>query len=128
MNGNTPYAGRDDVTDAGQRMTADVPDVTPEQRAALRAHASDIADRTRRYLPGEFTVGAEVTSGVGGPRATVAVRPPIGNPVTAGFEPEFDGDSDLDEDERTEVAQGLAAGAALQMKQAIGEDAELSAR
>ncbi len=128
MNGNTPYAGRDDTVEAGKRMSTDVSEVTPEQRAALRADASDIADRTREYLPDEFTVGSEVTSGVAGPKVTVAVRPPIGNPVRAGFEPEFDGDENIDDEELTEVAQGLAAGAALQVKIAVGEDADLAAR
>jgi hypothetical protein len=128
MNGNTPYAGRDDVVEAGKRMPADVPESTPEQRAAMRADASDIAARTRSYLPDEYTVGSEVTSGAAGPKVTVAVRPPVGNPVRAGFEPEFDGDVELDDEERTEVARGLAAGAALQVKLAVGEDADLAAR
>jgi hypothetical protein len=109
-------------------MSTDVAEVTAEQRAALRAGATDIADRTREYLPDEFTVGAEVTNGVAGPKVTVAVRPPVGNPVRAGFEPEFDGDEELGDDELTEVAQGLAAGAALQVKIAVGDDAELAAR
>jgi len=128
MNGNTPYAGRSDTVEAGKRMSTDVAEVTAEQRAALQEGASDIADRTREYLPDEFTVGAEVTNGATGPKVTVAVRPPVGNPVRAGFEPEFDGDEELGDDELTDVAQGLAAGAALQAKIAVGEDAELAAR
>lgn len=130
MNGNTPYAGRNDVVEAGKRMDTDVPEVRPDRRRALHASVRDIAARTREYLPDEYIVGSEVQGGVNGLRATVAVRPPVGNPVTAGFEPDPETDADLDEDELAEVARGLAASAALQVKQTLdgSGDAELAAR
>jgi len=62
---------------------------------------------------------------------TVAVRPPVGNPVSAGFTPEFENlaDDDLISDEdREEVARGLAASAALQVKAALGDDVPRTAR
>ena len=130
MNGNTPYAGRSGTVEAGKRSSADVPTLTPEQRASLRDSLAHIAARTREYLPSEYIVGAEITSGADGAQAFVAVQPPIGNAVSAGFRPDFEeGDAGLiDTDERTEVAQGLAASAALQVKQSLGTDAEPAAR
>jgi hypothetical protein len=130
MNGNTPYAGRNDVVEAGKRMDADVPEVAPDHRRALHASVRNIAARTREYLPDEYVVGSEVQGGTDGLRATIAVRPPVGNPVTAGFEPDPETDADLDDDELTEVARGLAASAALQVKQALERhgDADLAAR
>lgn len=118
MNGNNPYAGPDGTVEAGRRAP---PDVTADQRRALRATASRIAARTREFLPGEYTVGAEVTAGAEGARATVAVQPPVGNPVTAGFEPELDGppEAPMPDEDRDEVARGLAASAALQVKRAL---------
>ena len=99
-------------------------DLTPDQRRALRDSLAHIAAQTREYLPDEYVVGAEIGSGREGARATVAVQPPAGNPVSAGFTPDFGGDADVDvvpADERTEVARGLAASAALQVKQAFGQ-------
>ncbi|QDX40498.1 DUF5811 family protein [Salarchaeum sp. JOR-1] len=111
MNGNTPYAG------------PNTPDValSSAQHRALRESLSRIASRTREFLPDEYTVGSEVNQGSNGPQATVAVRPPVGNPVSAGFTPDFDeGDADLiPPAERDEVARGLAASAALQVKVAL---------
>ncbi|GAA0647478.1 DUF5811 family protein [Salarchaeum japonicum] len=111
MNGNTPYAG------------PNTPDVTlsSAQHRALRESLSRIASRTREFLPDEYTVGSEVNQGSNGPQATVAVRPPVGNPVSAGFTPDFDeGDTELiPPSERDEVARGLAASAALQVKAAL---------
>ncbi|MFB6219208.1 MAG: DUF5811 family protein [Halobacteriaceae archaeon] len=120
MNGNTPYAGPDGTVEAGRRAP---PELSADQRRALRATATRIAARTREYLPGEYTVGAEVTAGADGARATVAVQPPIGNPVTAGFEPEADGHAEppMPDEDRDEVARGLAASAALQVKQALDD-------
>lgn len=114
MNGNTPYAGPSGADDPEAELT-------PEQRRALRNSLARIAARTREYLPDEYVVGAEIGSNQSGARATVAVRPPAGNPVSAGFTPEFgeEGTDLVPADERTEVAQGLAASAALQVKQAF---------
>lgn len=119
MHGNTPYAGNAGI-DEPVEMTA-------AQRRALRSSTTRIAARTREFLPDEYVVGSEISTGMnGGPQVTVAVRPPIGNPVSAGFEPDFaDGEGEdvlIPADEREEVARGLAASAALQVKQAIGDE------
>lgn len=119
MNGNNPDAGREGTVDAGRRMAADY-EVPATRRRALRAAAADVAARTREYLPAEYTVGAEVTASADGARATVAVRPPVGNPVTAAFAPGADGaDGTPADDDHAEVARGLAASAALQVKRAL---------
>ncbi|WP_290812463.1 DUF5811 family protein [Halovivax sp.] len=134
MNGNTPYAGRPGITQAGHRSAADVEEVTPGQRRALRREVSRLAALTREYLPDEYAVDSEVSHGVGGPHVTVAVRPPVGRPVSAGFSPELDVDAIeepgaiIDADERAEVARGLAASAALQVKHAMGDDLTPTAR
>jgi len=116
MNGNTPYAGP-----GGNPTDDDEAALTPEQRRALRDSLARIAAETREYLPDEYVVGAEIGQSQQGTRATVAVRPPAGNPVSAGFTPEFgeDGSDLVPAEERAEVAQGLAASAALQVKQAF---------
>ncbi|ARS90049.1 DUF5811 family protein [Natrarchaeobaculum aegyptiacum] len=129
MNGNTPYAGLPGQTNAGQRTAADVPTLSATQKRLLHRDVSRIANRTREFLPDEYVVDADVSTGISGPRVTVAVRPPVGHAVSAGFTPNVDdvadGESDgtelISDDERTEVARGLAASAALQMKQALGD-------
>jgi len=129
MNGNNPYAGRHDVVAAGHRMDADVPRLTPDQRRSLSEGVAAIAARTRELLPGEYAIGSEITNGVRGPQVTVAVQPPVGNAVSAGFEPEVDGETiTIEAEDREEVARGLAASAALQVKQAIGDDLTPTAR
>lgn len=126
MNGNNPYAGRPGTEPAGRRSSADLVQVTAGQRRALRRDVSRLAARTREYLPDEFVVEGEVSRGSAGPRVTVAVRPPVGRPVSAGFAPNLEaagpeddrGESPalLDAADRTEVARELAATAALQAK------------
>ncbi|MFC6729760.1 DUF5811 family protein, partial [Natronoarchaeum mannanilyticum] len=69
MNGNTPYAGSPGTTQAGKRATADLPELTGEQKRALRRDVSRIADQTRAYLPDEYGVDADVSQAAGGPRA-----------------------------------------------------------
>ena len=130
MNGNTPYAGLPGVTQAGQRATADIPVVSPETRRELHRNVNQIAALTREYLPDEYVVDSDISIGLSGPHATIAVRPPIGHPVSAGLTPELDGANApcLDTDECTEVARGLAASAALQVKRAIGDDVTPTAR
>ena len=133
MNGNNPYAGLPGVTGAGQRAPADVPEVTGGQRRALQRDASLLAARTRELLPDEYVVDAEVSTGLGGPQVTVAVHPPIGRPVSAGYTPDREGVADPDaevitSEDRDEVARGLAASAALQVKWAIGDDVTPTAR
>ncbi|RBI64664.1 hypothetical protein DMJ13_02880 [halophilic archaeon] len=117
MNGNTPYAGAPDVSDVS------LDDLTADQKRALRDNVADIATLTREFLPDEYVVGSKVTANATGPQATVSVQPPVGRPVSAGFEPDagdLDGeDALIGADERDEVARGLAASAALQVKQAM---------
>lgn len=130
MNGNTPYAGRQGTTAAGRRNPADELELTDDQRRVLREHLSAIADHTRTLLPGEFSVASELRRGATGPEATIAVRPPVGHPVSAGFSPD-EADLDAEElplDDVEEVAHGLAATAALQVKQAMGGAEDLAAR
>lgn len=116
----SPSDGRDGVDES----------LTPDQRRRLRAGLASIAARTRDFLPDEYVVGSEIAKGHGGVMATVAVQPPAGNPVSAGFEPDFttENEDPIPADDREEVARGLAASAALQVKQAIGGDVEQTAR
>lgn len=130
MNGNNPYAGVPGVTEAGHRANADVPDLSPEQKESLRNSITAIATQTREFLPDEYIVGSKVADGGNGPEAQVSVQPPVGHPVSAGFRPDgddFDGE-DLETHEEGEVARGLAASAALQVKQVLGDDLTPTAR
>jgi len=130
MNGNNPYGGVPGVTDAGQRANADVPDLSTEQKESLRTSITTIASQTRKFLPDEYAVGSTVSDDGNGPQAQVSVQPPVGHPVSAGFQPDvedFDGD-ELDTHEEGEVARGLAASAALQVKQMMGDDVPRTAR
>jgi hypothetical protein len=104
MHGNTPYAGR---------PGADTPEPTPEERNALRREVAGIAADLRALLPNEFVVGSEIAASTNGPRATVAVQPPAGSVVSAGFT--------LDDEGRSDLARDLAAGAALEVKRALDE-------
>lgn len=131
MNGNTPYAGMPGITQAGRRADDDVPELTPEQKRSLRREVATIAARTREFLPDEYAVDVDVRAGVTGPTATVAVHPPAGHPVSAGFTPERDdlkGGDVIPIEDRDEVARGLAASAALQVKQAVQDDVTPTAR
>ncbi|PSP56044.1 hypothetical protein BRC82_02605 [Halobacteriales archaeon QS_1_67_19] len=130
MNGNNPYAGAQGVTQAGQRANADVPDLSPDQKESLRDSITTIATRTREFLPDEYVVGSKVADNGNGPQAQVSVQPPVGHPVSAGFRPDaedFDG-NDLVSHEESEVARGLAASAALQVKQAMSDEITPTAR
>lgn len=128
MNGNTPYAGLPGTTNAGQRMPDELPELTADQRRTLRADLSAITRRVREYLPDEYAVGAEVSQGQSGPEAMVAVQPPIGHPISAGLQPDLDSEEYITENDREEVARGLAASAALQVKHAINDDVSPTAR
>ncbi|MFB6111766.1 MAG: DUF5811 family protein [Halobacteriaceae archaeon] len=130
MNGNTPYAGVDGRVEPGARAPEDRPELTTDQRRVLQRGVASIAARTRDLLPAEYAVGGEISRGVEGPEVMIAVRPPIGNPVSAGFQPEFDeGEPDpIPQDDRAEVARGLAASAALQVKQALDGDVPPTAK
>lgn len=135
MNGNTPYAGIPGETAAGKRAAADIPDISQTEKRLLHRDVSRIAARTREFLPNEYIVDSEISTGATGPQVTVAVRPPIGHAVSAGFTPNFEDDDTetIDDgviapDERDEVARGLAASAALQVKQAINNNVTPTAR
>lgn len=131
MNGNNPYAGPSNVTQAGHRSESDLPDLSPDQKRKLRRNVSKIAATTREYLPDEYIVDADVSHGAGGARATVAVQPPVGRPVSAGFTADFEANDEsalVNEDDQTEVARGLAASAALQVKHAVSDNVSPTAR
>lgn len=125
MNGNTPYAGALSAPGAGQRAQEDIPDLTPDQKRQLRDDVSDIVTSTREYLPSEFAVDSDISQGASGLQATIAVQPPVGHPVSAGFAPSPEDIVEgpiVEEDDRVEVARGLAASAVLQVRQALGGD------
>lgn len=127
MNGNTPYAGSPGVVGAGQ--PSDPVELSTEERRHLREAMSNIVARTRSLLPEGYAIGSELIDSAEGPQATVAVQPPIGHPVSAGLSPKpEDLDDGLDEAEREEVARGLAASAALQTMNAVGDDLTPTAR
>ncbi len=97
-----------------------VGELTPEERKSLRDGLSSVASRTRELLPGEFVVGSEISYSSNGPRATVAVQPPVGHVVSADYSP--DGNVDISPDEREDIATELAASAALQVKSAMSDE------
>lgn len=107
MYGNAPF--RDESS----------PELTPDQRNHLREELSSVAAQTRDLLPAEFVVGSELGTDANGPRAMIAVQPPIGRAVSATYA--FDEGLDIDESERSDIASGLAASAALQVKEAIDD-------
>jgi len=117
MYGNAPFAGAD----------AESP-LSPADRRRLRQDLANVAARTRDLLPDDFAVGTELAHGSDGPHATVAVQPPVGSVVSAGYSPEDDTEATISEEDRVELARGLAASAALQMKQAMGEDTSPTAQ
>lgn len=122
MYGNTPYAGR-----PGE---GEHPEVSAATRRALQERISHVEKETRRYLPDEYQVGSRVASSSDGAQVTVSVRPPVGNPVSAGFTPDLSGAAEdpIPVEDVEEVARGLAASAALQVKQALGDDVPPMAR
>jgi hypothetical protein len=126
MNGNNPYAGAPGVVDAGRPPEGDL---TGEQFRTLREAVAGIVSLTESYLPEGYVVGSELTYGSNGPQATVAVHPPVGRPVSAGFTPDDDDlDDGLTDEDRTEVARGLAASAAFQAMSAVGDELTPTAR
>lgn len=118
MNGNYPGSGGR-ATVGGQ--SASDTELSVGQKEALRHAVAGIVAETQSYLPEGYQVGSELQYG-SGPTATVAVDPPAGHPVTAGYSPApEDLDAGLDTDTQREVAQGLAASAALQVMNAVGD-------
>lgn len=104
MHGNTPHAGPSDA------------EPSPDRRRALRRELVDVATSTRDLLSDEFVVGGEISDDEGALHATVAVQPPAGSVVSAGFEPEAADTADGADVES--LAQDLAAGAVLEAKHA----------
>lgn len=118
MNG-TNYAGAPGII-AGSSNDIEL---SPDDKRGLQRAVAGIVSRTESYLPDGYIVGSELTYGSNGPEATVAVRPPAGRPVSAGFQPDAeDIKAGLDDSDRDEVAQGLAASAAAQVMYAMGDD------
>lgn len=101
-------------------------ELTEEERKLLNRELSSVAARTRELLPGEFVVGSELTHDMNGPRATLAVEPPIGAVVSANYVPE--GEINLSDEIREDLAVGLAASAAFQVKQTLDADRLPAAR
>ena len=127
MNGNNPYAGSPGVVDAGQPSEDE--ELSSEQVQTLRRTVAGIVARTQTYLPDSYAVGSELSYGANGPTATVAVQPPAGHPVSAGFSPDQnDAAAGLSDEDSQEVARGLAASAALQVMNAVGDDVKPTAR
>ncbi|WP_152040798.1 DUF5811 family protein [Salinigranum salinum] len=128
MNGNNPYAGAPGVVGAGQ-PSSDVDDLSTAEVQRLRKAVAGIVAETRTYLPDSYAIGSELSNGSGGPRATVAVHPPVGHPVSAGLTPDAeDLESGLSAEDCTEVARGLAASAAFQVMSTVGDDLTPTAR
>lgn len=123
MYGNTPYAGRPDDPDVAAELS-------PATRRALQAGVSRVAAKTRRFLPDDYLVGSRVGQTDDGLRVMISVQPPVGNPVSAGFSPDVEAhpDEPIPSEDEEEVARGLAASAALQVKQAMGDDVPPMAR
>lgn len=111
MYGNAPIGGEPETVS-----------LSPEQRQLLRRDLSDLAARMHDVLPSEFVVGSEITADDAGPRATIAVQPPMGAVVSANFVPDAD-DTRIDDEELDDIVHSLAASAALQVKNAMGDDA-----
>ncbi len=124
MNGNYPGSGREVA--AGGIGTADI-ELSGGQKQALRHAVAEIVAETESYLPEGYQVGSELQ--YAGPTATVAVNPPAGHPVTAGYEPDLDDlEAGLDPETQREVAQGLAASAVIQVMNAVGDGITPTAR
>jgi hypothetical protein len=103
MHGNSPHAGPVDTQPSAER------------RRAFRRELADVAASTRALLSDEFVVGAELSGNTDDIRATVAVQPPTGSVVSAGFDPGAD-DAAVES-----LARDLAAGAVVEAKRAARE-------
>lgn len=103
MHGNTPHGGA---------PTSGV-EPTPEHRRTLREDLVSVAASTRELLSDEFVVGGEISDNDGGLQATIAVQPPAGSVVSAGFETNGNEVDDIES-----LAVDLAAGAVMEAKHA----------
>ncbi len=118
MNGNYTGSGGQPV---GGGRTTSIEELSAGQKDALRHAVAGIVAETESYLPEGYQVGSELAT-ASGATATVAVDPPAGHPVTAGYSPDPDElDGGLDAETQREVAQGLAASAVLQVMNAVGD-------
>jgi len=118
MNGNYTGSGGQPV---GAGHTPTVDELSAGQKDALRHAVAGIVAETESYLPEGYQVGSELAT-ASGATATVAVDPPAGHPVTAGYSPDPDElDGGLDVETQREVAQGLAASAVMQVMNAVGD-------
>ncbi|QSG07009.1 DUF5811 family protein [Halapricum desulfuricans] len=112
----------------GGDVSADDPPLSSDQRRSLRRDLASVAARTRELLPGDFVVGSELRTSATGLEATIAVQPPVGSVVSAGYAPTEDDDVSIDDEEREDLAMGLAASAALQVKQAYPDEGSPAAQ
>jgi hypothetical protein len=103
MHGNSPHAGPVDARPS------------PDSRRAFRRELANVVASTRALLSDEFIVGAELSGNTDGVRATVAVQPPAGSVVSAGFDP---GEDDAAVET---LARDLAAGAVVEARRAARE-------
>ena len=118
MNGNYTGSGGQPV---GGSQSTTAKELSAGQKDALRHAVAGIVDETQSYLPEGYQVGSELAT-ASGATATVAVDPPAGHPVTAGYSPDPEELSDgLDAETQREVAQGLAASAVMQVMDAVGD-------
>ena len=101
--------------------------LVPRQQRALVEEVASITATTREYLPDDFSVHGEVSPG---PRVALEVHPPIGPPISAGVSPEIaEGEvGAFSADEREELARRLAASAAVQLRQMVGDSLSPPAR
>ncbi|PSP82428.1 hypothetical protein BRC83_08990 [Halobacteriales archaeon QS_1_68_17] len=111
MYGNAPFADR----------SVGAVELSTEQRRRLRQDLVSVAARTRELLPNDFVVGSELSEGTEGPRARIAVQPPVGSIVSADYAPDADAETTITPDEREDLALGLAASAALQVKRSMDD-------
>ena len=125
MHGNTPYAGLPGTAGGTGGGDESIADLQPDQKRRLERDLSLVVERIQRFLPDDYAVGSELSVGLDGVQATVAVQPPVGDVVSAGFTPNIEQFADgaaIDRADREEVARGLAASAAFQVKQALDDD------
>jgi hypothetical protein len=123
---DAPYEHADVTLDTSGPVRVDLTDVEAQH---LREAVAGIVAATQTYLPEGFVVGSELVVGQDGPAAMVAVHPPAGPPISAGFAPDAEElASGLTPAATEEVAKGLAASAALQAMVAVGDDLVPTAR
>lgn len=105
-------------------------EIRPGQQRALVQEVEAITAATREYLPDSFQVHSDVTAGQSGPQVALEVHPPVGPPLSAGVTPAVtEGDhAAFSPDEREELARRLAASAAVQLRQIVGDSMTPPAR